>query len=424
MALTPQSGSSTTPSPEASSPQAVTNNLPFITDTAHNRYAIDSSAYPNAVKQMLGFMKGKRVLVTYYRSLLEQGDYRRGQLVDLPSSRGITRQEYQKILNLEITLPTSLAFEANPESASIGLTGEAKFLPGINPQVGDMFLMPLGDGRQGLFQISSILLGSWRDDSGLSIQFTLQSFASQSDIDPIEAAVTVTSFFSKENYLGGASALLSQDTYVYLNQLKKMRVVMTKTYHQTFFDYELNSYLRPDGVYDGYVVQFMRGKISMSDVHLYPKLLTGLDPNYKKSIWARLEDTNNTSLAKIYSTYKTPVYRNSRMQAFVSELHSTPTVSWDNSDDAAFYVFSENFYTKDVAEMTVFENLIYNAVTQRNAGDLESLVKDYCALVSELSDTEAFYRIPLYIHLIDMALRSQYRDSDVTQMSYASSSGV
>lgn len=430
MALTPRLGFSSSTSGQNDVPTEipntqsdVLNNMPFVTDTNLNKYAIDTQAAPNTTKMLVGFIKGKRVNVTYYRSLRQGGVNLRTNTADLPTSRNVLRTEYQKILNLEITLPRDLEFEANPENATVGVSGDAMFYPNMNPNVGDIFTMGLGDGRIGLFQLSAVQPMSWRTDRIYTVKFVLQSFLAQGDSDPIEGAVTLTSVFSKENYLGGTAALLSEVTYTQLNKIREIRGNLIRYYHQTFFSSDLCSYLRPDGIYDPHAVKFMANKITMNDIHVRPKVLTGSLPKYyKQTLWSRLEDRYNTTLYGIAKQYRVAPYSQTRMGAFVTELHGynvvTPDTDLTGYDD---YLFTNAFYTGNVETMTLEELRFYNAVTLRNAGDLTTLITTYLDPVFTLDLDVQYYKIPLYLHLIDMALQSQYREIDAPSMGYVSS---
>lgn len=429
MALTPRSGFSNTTSGQNDVPNEipnsqsdVLNNMPFVTDTNLNKYAIDTGAYPNTTKMLVGFIKGKRVVVTYYRRLREGGSNLRTNIADYATTRNIIDTEFQKILNLEITLPKGLDFEADPTKASIGVTGEAMFYPNMNPSVGDIFSMGVGDGRVGVFQIASVTPMSWRTDRIYTVTFVLQSFLDSSDSDPIEGAVTITSVFSKENYLGGTAALLSEQTYLQLLKIREVRGNLCKYYHQSFFDTELCSYVRPDGLYDPCAVQFIINKITMDDLHARAKLLTGNNPKlYKVSLWSRLEDRFNTTLYGIAAQARVAPYNQTRMGVFVTELFGRQVVTPEKDlTDYDPYIFSDKFYAGTIADMNALELRMYNAITQRTAGDLGTFISDFLDTVYSLPMDEQYYKIPLYIHLIDMALQSQYREIDAPSMSYGS----
>lgn len=399
--------------------------MPFVSDVNLNKFAIDTTAYPNTTKMIVGFIKGKRVLVTYYRGLKQGGMDMRNNIADYPTSRNVLDNEYSKIINLEITLPKELDFEANPELASVDVSGEAVLYPNMNPSNGDIFTMGLGDGRIGVFQISQVSPMSWRSDTVYAVKFTLQSFAQPGDILPIEGSVTETFVFSKENYLGNTAALLKEQTYLQLESIKAFRSNILKFYHSNFFNSELCSYIRPDGVYDPHVVKFIAGKISLSDIPVRPKLLTGsMDKLYGETIFGRLQDRYNNTLNRLAAQYKILPYKNTRMSVYVTELSGYSIASPEiGLEDYTDYVFSSNFYTGNLVGMSAVEVVFYNAITQRKVGDLASLITNILNPVFALTPDDQFYRIPLYVHLIDIALQYHYREIDAPSMNYASTGG-
>jgi hypothetical protein len=430
MALTPRSGSSTLPSNPNDSSNTVPTNLPtpladmpFISDSNLNKFAIDTTQYLNTTKQLVGFMKGKRISVTYYRLLNREGSNNRTQIADSPTLRNIINTEYQKISNLEITLPKGFEFTANNEQSNMSIVGQAQFYPNMNPNIGDLFLMGTGDGRIGICRISQVTPTNWRQDHIYITDFVIQEFLDETNQAVIEGAVTLRSVFSKQNYLGGTAALLSEESYTLLLKIAEVRNNLCRFYHQRFFDPDTCTYIRPDGIYDPFVVQFMANKLTMDVIHVVPKILTGKNPKlYQQTLWARLEDRYNTSLAGLAPCCLLAPYGETRMGVFVTELYGRSIVMPTcDTDGTTPYLYTSAFYTGNTTTMSVEELLVYNVITQRSMGDLNILVTNYLDPVYTLSADQQFYEIPLYIHLIDMAMQSQYREVDAPSMSFASS---
>lgn len=429
MALTPRSGFSATTSGRndienniPNSASDVANNMPNVGDAMLNRFAINTAAYPNTTKLLVGFMKGKRTLVTYYRLMDKNGSNLRTNIADYPSLKNVLFNEYQKIINLEITIPQGFAFEADPSNASVEITGDAKMYPGMNPNVGDIFYTSMGDGQIGVFQVTLVTPTTWRNDRIYIIRFVLQSFLDNVDSDPIEGSVTLTHIFSKTNYLGSTAALLSEQTYLDLQTIKARRSSLIRYYHQTFFCQDINSYIRPDQVYDPYAVQFMVNKITMDDLPIRPKNLMGQNSDlYRNSLWARLEDRYNTSLYGLWPLYKTRRHRRTALAVTANELMGYEVVSLEKEiDGLTSYVVSPAFYTGTTETMNTFELLLHEAVLERTCGSLSTLITEYLDLFQTLSLTDQYYKIPIYIHFIDMALQSCYREIDAPDMAYAS----
>lgn len=396
--------------------------LPFISDSNLNKFAIDTSQYPNTTKDLLGFAKGKRTLVTYYRLLNREGTNNRTNVADLPTARNIIDAEYQKILNLEITLPKGFEFTTNNQQANQLIQGSATFYPNMNPNIGDMFLIGTGDGRQGLARISSVTPLSWRQDRLFVVNFVIPEFVDPGVHFAIDDAVTLVSVFSKQNYLSGTAALLSEQTYLDLEQIKAMRSNLCRFYHGQFFDRNSVTYIHPDGFYDPWAVMFMANKLSFDDLPIRPKNLLGNQSTlYNQTLWSRLDDRYNPTLYGISPKYYLQSYFQTRMGSFVTELNDRLIVYPSVDATADYYLYSENFYNGTQSQMSAEELLIYKAITLRDVGDLSILINQYLTPVYTLSAENQFYKIPVYIHLIDMALQSKYREIDAPSMNYASS---
>jgi hypothetical protein len=429
MALTPHSGSSTTPSSRNTLPNDIPNSqsdnlmhMPFIADGSLNKHAIDVSQYADTTRSLIGFMKGKRIAVTYYRQMKREGSNNRTNISDSASVRNSLNSEYHKILNLEITLEKGFEFTTNTAQTSVQITGQAQFYPNMNPFIGDMFLVSTGDGRMGVCRITSTTPMSWRDDTIYLVEFMVHEFVSPANHDPIEGAVTQVSVFRKENYLGGTAALLSEQTYVQLLSIKETRRNLIRFFHQSFFDTNIRSYLRPDGKYDPWLVQFISGKITMNDIPIRPKNLLGkVGSDYASTLWARLEDRYNSTMYLLSPYVKVESYRQDRLSVFVSELYNRGIIyPTEDADAGEPYLYTPAFYKGLVNEMTAEEKLMFDAVTLRTTGDLSILITNYLDTVMSLSKDLQFYKIPLYIHLIDMSLQSKYREADAPSMNYAS----
>lgn len=392
--------------------------MPYVTDSTLNKLAIDSTQYPNTNDMLAGFMKGQRVSVTYYRRLGQGNTNIRTNIADYPTERDVLTTEYQKILNLEITLPKGFDFTTNIDLSNASITGQAMFYPGMNPSVGDIWLMGMGDGKIGVCQVSSVDISSWRQSKIYTVTFAVNSFADSSDIATFDASVTLTSVFTKSNMVGGTYSLLSEQTYLQLLQIRETRSALVQFYHATFFSTDLNSFLRPDCTYDPYATRFMTNKITLKDCRVRAKNLLGsMDRLYNQTLWARLEDRYNTTMYGLCAYATTMSVCEDRMSVFVTELVNNPIVRPITSPDGTTpYVYSPAFYAGNTTTMDVEELMVYTAITQRSAGDLAVLITNYLAPVWALPPDQQYYKIPIYIHLIDMALQSQYRQIDAPSL--------
>jgi len=384
-----------------------------VTDSELNKYAIDVDTYANPTNELIGFIKGHRVPVTYYQLLNQGGSNMRQNVADYPTTRNVLDTEYRRIANYEMTFPKGFDIATDTAKASLGVTGEAMLYPGMNPSIGDIFTCGLGDGRIGVFQVSSVSTQSFRADRVWTIDFTLQSFADSSDIDPISGSVTEKLVFEKTNYFGSTKSLLSETTYLSRQKMKTLREILIVNYFDQFYDEDVGTIMRSDGVYDETVATFITGKTSVAEIHIRPKLFRTLDPKiYNRTIYGRFINRYNTSLSNLFTTSTDTYYYQTDMGVFVTELVQRKFVQPNQVVGGYPYVMSAAFYVNDTANMSAWDTFIMYALTNRKIGDLDSFITTYLETVDTLSPSDQFYRVPLYIHCIDIGLQSTYREID------------
>jgi hypothetical protein len=430
MALTPRLGSSLVPSADNTVPSDIPNTqsdatmaMDYLSDGVLNKVAVDMGQYPKVHAGILGFVKGKRVPCTYYRVVKTTGANVRSHVADYATTINPNNVEYIKILNFEITLQKGFEFSANNETASGSMTATAYFYPNSNPSIADLVILPTGDGRRGIFRVSKIDISGWQNDRGYSVTLSLQSFMDQSDEAAFEMSVRKVLVFDKANFLGGTHALITEETYRYLQKIGQFRANLFRHFHMQFFDRDRSSYFRADAVYDPYVTKFMSKKISMDYNLPIPKNLMGMiEEDYRYSIWSRLEETFNPSLVDLRRYTVGTSYGMTKMSGFISELYDRTIVSLTSSNEngESSYVFSESFYDGAVSTMTSLESDVRTMIINRTEPDLGPMIDNYLSLATSLPKDRAFYLIPIYIHMCDMAKDHRFAKIDSSSMNYKS----
>lgn len=90
--------------------------------------------------------------VVYYSQLLGASD----QPSPLDINRSATDQQYCRVRNMEIKVTTPLTPTEETPGRSHTLEGAATVYPHVKPNVGDMFIADVGDGRAGLFAVTQV----------------------------------------------------------------------------------------------------------------------------------------------------------------------------------------------------------------------------------------------------------------------------
>lgn len=359
-------------------------------------------------------MRGSRQEVVYFQQYGTAGDVRT-TIADYPNERSIALTSYRRIAKFELTLPDAMQFQYDPSTGEGNATGQALVYSGFQPAVNDFFVGPIGDNKLAIYRVSSVNSLSWRNDRVREIGYYFFNMADNGNLQFLESAVCEKRVFDKAMYLGDVSVLLTEDYYADLQELKRLRDVMCLYYYQRFFDTSVNSFRHPEGLYDPYVVRYMANVTPFLLVNTRPmQLYPNTDALYPFTIWELLTNSARRVVDGVYS-----LTSGTTMTGYANNIMLTPlmnggvlTVVDEKSPQAAldavsgYYVFSDKFYHNDYENMSDFEKLVWDTIRTRLLTNTPLLLSNYLRQYLTLTPEEAFYRIPVYLQLIDIAIVS------------------
>lgn len=203
-------------------------------------------------------------------------------------------QQYCLIQGMELKVITPLQQEQDSESKSMIITGQAITYPGFIPNKGDMFLADIGDGREGIFTVTSAEKKTHLKDSYYEISYEVVSY---SDTAPDRRAdlgrkTIRTVKFVRDFLLFGQNPQIVESEYT---QREEMQVVLAELigyYFHDFFSIEKQTLLVPgqaDTTYDPFLTAAVVELISTEE-HPYlarirlPNVM-GQHANAMPTIW-------------------------------------------------------------------------------------------------------------------------------------------
>lgn len=467
MALIDRSGSLTTPSSQGT-PVSESRNLEprnqhmatdsdidkivSIKDTFTTQTALNPVNYPEEYRMLLAYTRGYPMSVTYFHRQNPNVDIR-SFIVSVSMDEDTIHEDLTKINNLEMVLESSLQYELQNEDKTTALTGAANMYPGLEPYEGDMFVLEVGNNNLVLFTVMAVTPTTYRQERGYRINFSAYGRLTEPLYKRLLSAVTDTCHFEKRKYFGESEfTFLSTQSYEQLNKLEHLRRAIAQDYVNFFFVHDELSFFRPDGVYDPYVTEFLRKKLTVLENKVRATQLQVPFRDFYRSIWYKFIDAENRhDLSELYRYVgihrKVPEYfgaglngltgrqylemqaepallGSSRFQQDPRKLHHAvrddnswqhvSTLSGDNVvdqfaanwsvDGGDCYVFSNDFYNNTVTGGSdQVEILVNNYLTKNliNIDEVISIVESYRKLGRGIN---AFYRLPIYLELIDAAI--------------------
>lgn len=426
------------------------------TDTFNNG-VVDAKWIPR--HSILTHIEGASWIVNYYSQVLDTDSNLSGQQF----TKNPVYQSYKKIINLEFKVKSPLSTTQDEVSKEMTVGGDATLYPSIIPNEGDMFTADTGQGRVGVFRITSSRKNSIFKEACYDISYVLDT-DNNDKLQDLQQKTVVTYYFLKDYLLAGANPLVIKSRADTLQSLSKVLARASAHYFSRFFSNEFKTIILPSQVrpsYDAFLVDFLLRHFNSSDakeINYIKSLSLDDDRVYKcNSIWnaisLRDDSILNTSFKRVglvdtISFSRSPVYNGIRYSgvAYVvypkdpylpvdfGYVNNVKIVSKEinASSDAAtaeniltrafnfkdvatnlgdelypvthddYYVLSENFYNNTQQQSTL-ERCVVNYITNNEVDpdQLYNAAKNYHVWGS----VEQFYYLPIIMVMIKSVLR-------------------
>jgi hypothetical protein len=185
-------------------------------------------------------MVGALTPVTYYQVV---GDSTNNYATDAngPSDIAFDTKKFIEIkdFRVHLTNATNLENEGTEEEKSYIFNGSLQILPRtIKPNIGDMFIMKYYD-RYMCYQISSVDVKSYEQDSGFECDYTLY----KADYKMPETQIAEKKIYRHELVGTTYRPILTSNELEYLKKFKKLYAHIESVYNNLFYDRNIDGYM-------------------------------------------------------------------------------------------------------------------------------------------------------------------------------------
>ena len=258
----------------------------FLNNTSFN---VDS--FQQTKSLIAGYPEGRIIVVTYYSQNSPVADIQ-SNIVDIKMSTiDDVHLSWTEIRNFEVRISNEFSYDYDEENNVSQTTSTGIVWPGFRPRIGDFFLYKIRNEKIGIFYITNIKRLALGQDTYHQIDFTLQRWLDYGLRDQLHRQTTQVLYFDKEKFIAGNTSLLSTEGFIQKKDLLHLRSEIVQNYMDRFYSNDMSSFVRPDGVYDPYIVEYWNSKVSILDGRKRPLQLFIAMQNYKKTIWSAM--TNN-----------------------------------------------------------------------------------------------------------------------------------
>lgn len=263
-------------------------------------------------------------------------------------------QQYHLIEGYVLKLQGSLSNSVDPDNNAMTITGEAVTHPFFKPNIGDMLIADIGDGRIGKFTVTSSEKKTYFKQTVYAISIRLQEFINtQAQIDQLNSFVVKKSRYVHDFTVYGQNPVLADEEIGVLNDANTAYTDLSDYWFSAFYNHESSCIVIPDQVkliYDPYLVKLM---LDMIDINRQPFAKDLKLPNVddhdipkKISIWDSLVKQKPHLILQAFKAYGLlpknrfhahPIYGSVRYSKIdyvlvPIELQSIPTVGYNYFD--------------------------------------------------------------------------------------------
>jgi len=197
-----------------------------------------------------------------------------------------TYQSYKRIHNLIVKLDDGNGnTNFDPTKAEIGHTLSGYVLFDLTPNLGDLFIKDIGDGRAGLYVVyEQPEIFTIHADKVYHFEARLEAIVDAVIMDNLNRKVIEELYYSKDSHVGGGNAVLTANDHNLNGRLYDMQVAIIDDILANHYFWEEETIIVPNDkdewIYDPYLAKFLsyvfpsnlmgqRNKINLLDVNYY-----------------------------------------------------------------------------------------------------------------------------------------------------------
>lgn len=426
---------------------------PRIYNQSYRHHLVDSRYTPH--RSLLSSVTGIARVCDYYRGFYGADEETKSlQLNDVA-----TYQQYTVIRNLVFKQESQATNSFDDDNMSSLQSFNLYLIFDLTPNIRDLLIVDMGDGRAGLFEIDAKPeYKTINADKVYYCSATLLSYVTQDIMDNLNTKTVQTFYYSKDSALAGGNAVLTEQDFNLNKQLDKQKLVITQ-YIAKLLTYNPEDTIvidsdfagNPDMIYDPYLTEFLSWTIPLNlvpggnPINILP-IQTAVRYGYTKklTIWDCFKQNNFDLLPVLpkalyelptkaffngfvtydniyYSAFNKVLWTDPQATEIINvvptsllgsslspENSSTPIASGNiensNINPVIFtYAFSNDFY-EGGRGISLYENTVYDVFIKNvyNKDIIYQLCKDWL----HLSNKEKLYQAGVLILMINLAKRN------------------
>ncbi|AEH03528.1 virion structural protein [Pseudomonas phage PhiPA3] len=216
--------------------------------------AVDTKFIPRS--SMLRWINGANWTGTYFAQKLDETQ----EPTPLALHRQPPYQQYIRINGINIKVNQTLDISQDERIRTFSVTATGHTYPGLTANYGDMWVADVGDGRIGLFTVTSARRETFLRDSTYAIELKMVSFLTPQQMEDLERKTILTYYWSASALGAGCNPYVTEQQQEDSKNFAALRSEIIRRYITDFYSKEHSTFLVPDQLaktYDHFVTKAM-----------------------------------------------------------------------------------------------------------------------------------------------------------------------
>ena len=376
----------------------------YVKNNLMNRTAVNIDRATGAIMALEKYVGGSEITVTYYHNM-DANTTDQSTPSDTVDSLDPVHSSMMRINNFAIKLQSEFSYSYSEDDHTSTITGEALVYSNFTPKAGDWFLYEIDKGVLARFVIDAPPTRlSVSSSTCRNITFRMHNIVSKQDIEEYEQRVRKILWFDKRMYFSNEGTLLRTDEYKTILELEDIYSKLWRSWYREYYDNNYKSFMRPDGIYDPYIVEFVKRHFSSRTSTDTASQLLNKFNDYDRSIWFKLEHPDELRPTKVLHDYKIEIKKYDSDDVTINYLVNRTYLSLvEYSEDTTSHPYIlEDIYGLDAVHHGPFEQVLYSYL---NSGTvyIPCMTRIYLNRDS-WTPLERMYNTVIYLYLIKQAI--------------------
>lgn len=271
---------------------------------AYRGVTVDTTYTPR--QNLIMHVEGSPWSVNYYSQMIGMDDATQGQGLGTLA----IHQQYKLVKKLEIRVQSPLSPSQNSETKEMIYTGSAIVYPFVIPNEGDVFLADIGDGQEGVFQVTSSERKSIYREACHEIEYKLIDYSNNGRVEDLDKKTVQVFHFERDFIKHGHNPLLFENVFNDYIVLRDAYPRIVELYLRRFYSQEFTTLCvpdRPEYTYDPFHTAAFNSHFGRWDTNHYKHiriLNADEDPAMKAfSLWDAIAHRDRASLNSAFRRF-------------------------------------------------------------------------------------------------------------------------